>query len=136
MPRSVLRWLVLAMAVSVPSGSAAQRTWGHLPRALARAPGPTIGAYLPAPQLGGRRTAHCGNANSPAAQAELAALAARVTRLLVDPPPPYPWRRTVRTVAAHGAVPDDGKLDDAALKRAITEACDASSARCKERDTQ
>ena len=104
--------LVAVVLAAAPGQPGELRKWGHLPR-----------AYLPPPQFGGQRAAHRGNANSPAAQAELAALAAR---LLEDPPAPYPWQRSVRNVSDHGAVPDDGQLDDAALKRAIADACDAS----------
>ena len=75
---------------------------GHLPR-----------AYLPPAR--GDRAANRGNANSPAAQKELAALA---SRLLHDPPSPYPWQRTVLNASANGAIPNDGKLDDAGLKSA------------------
>ena len=99
----------------------APRLWGHLPW-----------AYRPPPQHGGQRTADRGNANSPAAQAELAALADRLFKdpvrtqansggTTATPPPfmrtsltdcligslsfqssPYPGQRIVRSASSHG----------------------------------
>lgn len=105
----LLRLAVVCMVSTVIDGTV-PRKWGHLPR-----------AYLPRPR--GEHAKDRGNANSAAAQRELASLA---DRLLVDPPAPYPWQRIVRNASAYGAMPNDGRMDDDGLKKAIADACDES----------
>ena len=105
---ALLLTIVAAQTASVPA-----QQHGHLPR-----------AYLPASPDGQRR----GDANSAAAQAELAALAAA---LLMDPTvagSSWPWKRIVINASADGALPDDGLEDAAALAKTISGAC-ATSAR-------
>lgn len=103
----VLRLLALLLAVEAASVVA----HGHLPTAY----------LVPSPD-GQRR----GDANTLAAQAELAALAAA---LLEDPSVPgssWPWKRVVINASADGARPNDGEEDAAALEKTISGACDTS----------